>query len=258
MGVKIILAKSVKPLADNKREYLEALGLSNHEILTYTVLVHENRNLTVQEIASRLFVFPSALYRILSELDRKKLIFRVGTRPLRYKALPEEDGLQAAFLATQADIAKLLAKVIGKANDAETRIIVGRQATYDEYVHMANDAEKEITIYAIGIAYTDKLHDTQRAALKRGLKIRHVVQQHKPANYHVIHKWLKLGVGLRFLKADRGFHFTQTDRKVTLITFSNPANTDERLSILTKNPLVAELFSDMFEKIWLDAKELEI
>lgn len=254
--MNIILSKDVEVLSADKQAYLRALGLSNHEILTYTVLAREQRDLSVQEIASKLFVFPSALYRILATLEEKRLIFRVGKRPLKYQAL--DDGLQASYQVAQADLSALLATATGKRGGAETRIIIGRQATYDEYVRLASSAEESIVIYAIGIAYTKKLHLAQEATIKRGVKIQHVVQQYKPANYHVVHKWLKLGIQLRLQKTERGFHFTQIDGKSTLITFSNPDNTDERLSILTTNPQVAELFGRTFEDIWNRAQELNI
>lgn len=256
--MNIVLSKDVKVLNADKQAYLRAIGLSNHEVLAYTVLVSEHRGLSVQEIASKLFVFPSALYRILSALEENKLIFRVGKRPLKYQAIAEDDGLQAAYQFTQANLNKLLSAAIGGHGSGETKIIIGRQATYDEYISIANKAEKEINIYAIGIAYTKKLHNTQEAAIKRGINIRHVVQQRKPSNYHVINRWRELGIQVRWHKADRGFHFTQVDDKNTLITFSSSENTDERLSILTTNPHVSKLFQEMFNKIWLDAKEIGI
>ncbi len=242
----IIKSNNVKTVDQDTRLYLDSLGLSAHEITVYSILVSKNQPLSAQDLATDLFVFPSALYRIFKKLESLGLIHMVGKKPLRYQAIDKNTGLKTAYKLNQENIMQFLNNATNNTNLSETKVIIGRQATYDTYIEIAKLAGKSIDLYAIGIAYSKNLHHAQEEAMNKGVKIRHVVQQYQPNNFHVINKWKNLGVDIRYLKTPRGFHFTQIDKAITLITFSDPSDTENRLSILTDNPSVCKLFADSF------------
>ncbi|MEK9196191.1 MAG: helix-turn-helix domain-containing protein, partial [Patescibacteria group bacterium] len=189
----IIKNNKAGALDENTKLYLESLGLSSHEITVYSILNNKSQALSAQDVANDLFVFPSALYRIFKKLEALGLIHLVGKKPLRYQASDKNIGLKTAYKLNQESIIQLLNKATNITSLSETKIIIGRQATYNTYIEIAKLANKSIDLYAIGIAYSKDLHQIQDEVLRRGVKIRHVVQQYQPTNFHVINKWKKLG-----------------------------------------------------------------
>jgi hypothetical protein len=74
----------------------------------------------------------------------------------------------------------------------------------------------------------------------------------------VVHAWQRLGVQLRLLKAERGFHLMVFDGRQVLVSFSNPNDTDDRLSLLTDNAAAVRLFSQYFADIWQQASDVVV
>ncbi len=254
------MSVSVRELKAEELVYLEKLGLSDHEIQTYQIALDSTKPLTAQEVASTLMVYPSAVYRMFEKLESLGLIKRLSGRPRSYQVVEKTSGFTLAYQEKVASLRRLL-DATGASNEHSaqlTSMIAGRQAVYDEYIRHAQGARHEIAVYAIGIAYSKELYKTQSDAIKRGVYIRHVVQRVQPSNYHVVHKWQRLGVKLRHLKEEQGYHVVVIDREIALVTFSDKENTENRLTIVTKNPTAVRLFQTQFESIWQQAVELPV
>lgn len=245
-------------LSPDQRDYLRRIGLSIQAVLLYELLLRKGK-LTAQGAAAYTGDFPSAEYRLFYDLESHRLVRRLPGRPRAFEALPLPIGLKSSLHDTEKELRELIGRTLkdNQISSDSAEIVLGREALYDTYIRFAHTAEYEICLYSIGIAFSDKLETTQRAAIKRGVSIKHVIQQRSLSNQHVIAKWLRAGVRLRYLKQARGFHFFVIDRRVVCITFSDPEDTDNRLSILTDNPAVAELFMQQFQSIWLQAKLME-
>lgn len=239
-------------LQKNEVSYLKKIGLSKAAIRLYADLLQAG-GLSAQEAAALHGSFASAQYRLFYELERRELVRCLAGRPKRFEALPVGDGLQASLVKQEKTLEQLITGRLG--SDTETmHILVGRQEVYDAYMYYARQAKKQICLYAIGIAYSKELAATQKAVVKRGVLIRHVVQEVKAANYYVISRWLKLGIELRTLKRPRGYHLTIIDDSCAIVTFSNPRNTDQRMSLLTTNPDIIAILQTQFEPIWRAAR----
>lgn len=237
--------------------YLERLGVSPDAAEMYQVLLG-SRALTIKELAHRLCNLPSANYRLAYELAELGLIYRIYGRPMRFQAYPLSLGVQSSYDKHRKSMERLVASLTagGQEESHHVELVVGRQALYDKYEQLAARACSEILVYAIGIAFSKSLFATQKSARKRGVVIRHAVQRVKSDNYHIIHKWQGLGVQLRHAPAERGFHFMLFDRRQVLISFSEPNNTDNRLSILTDSSAAAQLFLAQFEDLWTNARSI--
>jgi sugar-specific transcriptional regulator TrmB len=233
--------------------YLKKIGLSKKAIRLYELTLLAGP-LSAKEASLHTETLPEAEYRLFYELENKQLIRRIDGWPRCFKALPLSDGLQASLLQEEKELEKL----VSKAPDNDSAgIIVGREAVYRTYVQYARQARKQICIYAIGIAYSDELAKVQAGAIKRGVNIRHATQEIKPGNYYVIDRWLKLGIKVRTLKRPRGYHLVLIDGNCAIVTFSDPNNTDHRVSLVTTQPHVAAIFQAQFEAIWRRAKPVE-
>jgi sugar-specific transcriptional regulator TrmB len=246
-------------LTAKDERYLQQLGLSNHAMALYSLLLKHD-SLTARQAGDLSGEFPAAEYRLFQQLERLGLVRRERRRPVQFTAVAKDVGLRAAYVQSRHQLDNLLAGLELAEGNAEQRLelIIGRQALYERYAELAETAQQTIGIYAIGIAYSADLLQAQQAALKRGVQIRHVLQQIKPSNFHVAHKWQRLGVQLRYAPSARGFHLMLFDKQSVLVTFSDPQNTDDRLSILTTNPSAVRLFSTHFEDIWQQAKQVEL
>lgn len=242
----------LKRLKPNELTYLRKIGLSRNAIHLYDVLLLCGA-LSAREASSHAKNPVEAQYRLFYELENKQLVRRINGWPRRFEALPLTDGLQASLLQEEKELERLVKKL--PANDS-THVIVGREAVYHAYSRYARKACDQISIYAIGIAYTDELAHTQAALIKRGVQVRHVVQEIKPDNFYVIDRWLKMGVEMRSLKRPRGYHITIIDKSCAIITFSDPQNTDQRVSIMTTEPHVIAIFQAQFESIWHRSRKI--
>lgn len=240
-----------------QKRYLHELGLSDDAIRVYELLF-EHGPLTAQAVAQLTGTFPSAVYRLFYRLEHFGLIGRRSARPMLFAAMPVEMGYTAALAVRQHEIQSILAQCFDEEQmDMDhplLKLVVGRKALYAEYARMAPRAQKTIDAYTIGIAHSDMLVAVQRAAIKRGVYIRHVIQQLQPSNYHVAHGWQRMGVNLRLNKAERGFHIMIFDSTKTIVTFSDPTDTESRLSIVTDSQAVANMFGAHFNAIWQAAK----
>lgn len=246
-------------LSVDQRVYLRRIGLSIGAVKLYDYLLSAGR-LTAQDASRLTQDFPSAHYRLFYELESHKLVRKIQGRPVAFAALPLQLGFKFSFQNNMRELHHLsgIPDKNNKSNpEADTEIIVGRQSLYDAYERLANKAKHEICLFSIGIAYSVRLEKTQRSAIKRGISIKHVVQQRKLSNQHVIAKWLRIGVKLRHLKTQRGFHFFVIDRTNVCITFSEPEDTENRLSVITNNKSATELFVSQFHDIWQRANVIE-
>lgn len=238
-------------------EYLRRIGLSKNAIDLYSKLLILGP-LTAQDAATHTLDFPSAQYRLLYLLESKELVRKISGRPVKFQALNLDSGLRASFIDNKQELAELIGTSSGSSANERAKVIIGRQAVYDTYMKYAAHAKERIYIFSIGIAYSKKLHDTQQLAISRGVDIYHVVQEVRPANYHVVNKWRKIGVKIKEMKQNRGYHLVIIDKTCAIVTFSDPDDTEDRVSIVTENEAIISIFDKQFEAIWQDAKKIKI
>ncbi len=182
---------------------------------------------------------------------------RLPGRPRRFAALPLESGLQSAYLSQQRQTRDLLSQIISGGDELAV-ILLGRRRVYEAYERYAAQAQKQVSVYSIGVAYSDTIAKRQAELIGRGIPIRHVFQELKPENYHIAAKWQKIGVDLRLLAAPRGYHLTIVDTTCAIVSFSNSSDTEQRVSMLTTNPDTIAIFQAQFDQIWQKAAPISI
>lgn len=238
--------------------FLKDLGLSEHQIRVYEVMVFAKTPLTAQGIAEEIMIYPNAVYRIFKELEQLGLIRKTARRPVAYIAVKKSTGFNTSYLQKQHLLFRSLLKSGVGGTHRDNTVLVGRQQLYDTYAQLASLAETDIVIFSAGIAYSKKLYQVQKSAVDRGVLVKHIVQSVDSSNYHIIHKWKHLGVEIRRLDVKQGFHLTVIDHKTALITFSNTNDTEDRVTIVTGHSTAVELFHSQFEQMWSQAKLFDI
>lgn len=232
-----------------QKSYLKELGLSKEAIRVYDLLLSVGTNMSAQDAAAHTFDHPSAEYRLFYELEQRNLVRRLPGRPRTFAAMGIENGLQSAYLSQQKQLRSLLGQTTSQIDELAI-ILIGRQKVYESYMHYAQQATQQVCIYSIGIAYSKKLQNIQAEIVGRGVPLRHVLQELKPDNYHVAAKWQQIGVSLRLLARSRGYHLTIVDDSCAIVSFSNPHDTEQRVSMLTNNPDIIAIFQAQFDQIW--------
>lgn len=246
------MSKELRMLTKSEKSYLRRIGLSKNSIRLYELLL-QNDNLSAQQAAAQNGNFTTANYRLFYELERRQLVRRIDDRPRRFVALPLDTGLQASLSDEQHQLKQLINP---DSSSGQASIVVGRQQIYKNYMRHARTADKQISMFTIGIAYSDDMLTTQADAIKRGVQIRQVVQESKISNYYVLNRWLGMGIKLRLLKRQRGYHLVVIDDSYATVTFSNPTDTDERISIVTSDRATIDILQAQFEVIWQSARVL--
>lgn len=243
------MTRHQKALTNKERYILQQIGLSPDAISVYAYAL-VNSDISAQEVAAELGTFATAVYRLFYKLETMGLLLAKGGRPLRYAAQSKNVALPAAVRMHQQHLLRLLHTRRRMLAQTGPELIMGRDALYKYYEQLARHTKQTIQAYTIGIAYSDSLHATQADALKRGVHIQHVVQQVRPANFHVVHKWQKLGIRIRLNPTARGFHLMIFDEASALVSFSDPGNTDSRISLYTDNAAATDFFRSQFVSVW--------
>ena len=240
--------------------FLDSLGYSDYEIGLYDLLLFNGVSMTAQDVAGHAPLFPSAVYRLFYDLEAGGLIRQVKVRPKSYYALQPDQAFSRALEIHRQKLQSQLEKIYNtpQEDSLPAEVILGRQGLYQRYVAEVEKACGQIRNYSIGIAYSDEMYKAHQRADKRGVKVRYVFQQYKPANFPILRKWKNVGMELRHSKAERGFHLMIFDDQRVIVSFSDPANTEDRLSIVTDNNTALQIFGSYFESLWLLAKPVEL
>jgi len=239
---------------EDRNKFFKSIDLTDDQILAYEH-INEQGN-TAKEIATNSNRAVHALYRLLSDLEKRGLIRKIDKRPARYVRLAVNNGLTAAYLEHTRNISKLLSISLQNSNVGDMpELLMGKKALYDLYPILANKSKESIKLYTIGVAFSDEFVKVQQAAIDRGVTIQHVIQEKKALNYHVLHTWKRLGITIRLLPRPRGFYLMIFDKKTVVMTFSSELDTNERMSIVIENVHTTALFMNMFESIWKESIE---
>lgn len=242
---------------ENERNYLMELGLSNEAIELYR-MVFAHGVTTVLRAGDCLCKLPNGLYRLFYELEQLGLVSRVVGRPVRFRYTAPSLSFSAAYTAKTHRLSEMLARTGQSiiAND-ETEILIGKSALYERYIPMAHQAQHDMRLYTIGIAYSDRFEQVQRELLDRGVRIRHIIQERRPSNYHILNTWRNIGADIRMLPGLRGFHLMIFDEKAAMVSFSSPEDTENRVTIVVQRHGSITSLISLFESLWKESQPIK-
>jgi len=252
--------KQSKVIGSIEKLFLQELHLSSDEIRLYEVLLSYGAPMTAQQVVDKTFGFPSAVYRLFYSLEMNGLVSQVNHRPKSFVAIIPFLAFSRALELKRTELENMLidASLLSSNDYAPAEVLVGRRALYKRYEIEVSKANKEICAHSIGIAYSEEMYNINRLAIKRGVVVRYAFQQYKPSNFHVIKKWQDIGMKMRHAPDSRGFHIMLFDNKKVIISFSNPENTEDRLSIVTENKTALDIFTKFFEELWSSYSDFKI
>jgi sugar-specific transcriptional regulator TrmB len=236
--------------------YRKQLTITTQELQLYDAIMHLGVP-NAREIAQYMGIKTQAVYRLATTLEERQFITVQRQRPQLFRAVPLVTVLATTrqqTLDTQAAMQAIITQTLTRQHDTQTiDIIHGRAALYDRYILEAQQAQYEIVVFSIGIAYNDRLYTVQSEARQRGVEIRHIVQQYTKSNYHIIKKWQRLGVKMRLYETAVGFHVMVFDGKTLLLSFSDPNDTDNRVSMVIHNTAAVNALREYYFTVWSQA-----
>jgi len=235
---------------------LVKLGLSLDERRLYASVYHHG-SLTAAHAADCLGVFANAVYRLSYELEKLGLVVINRTRPRRIELVDPDIGLGTAQVTHVAELQEMLKTVNLTFNTHAPQVLIGKNELYRHYKIWADNAKRSIKLYTIGIAYSKEIVRAQEAAVMRGVHIQHVVQERRAANYFVLNTWKKLGIEVRIRQQERGFHLMLFDDDLAVVSYSNPDNTDDRVSIVVRHASATRMFGLLFEQVWAESQPMK-
>lgn len=252
----MVKALKKRKLSKPEREFLYSLQLSTDEVLLYELLLLKNIPMTAQQVATENFSFPSAVYRLFYSLEEYGFAVRVARRPVSYKAVEPESSFSNALQLLRNKLEEQLNSLDLDAEQISSpaQILIGREALYRSYVREVDKTKFSVDAHSIGIAFSDDMYRANKLAVKRGVSFRYAFQQYKQENFPILVKWKEIGMELRHYKTEKGFHMMIFDQKKLIISFSDPLDTNNRLSIMTDNNVAVQLFSSYFENVWHSAR----
>ena len=240
---------------------LVQLGLTEAETKCYQLLVSQGAR-TAYEVATKLNMFPNAVYRLMQGLGEKGFVVKLETRPATFQPIPPTTAVTyfSQFKMKQIEELKLRAiERVSKtgSNKPETQInvLTGRNAMFSTYLRLAKDATKEILIISIGESVNDDTKLVNRDCIERGVAIKLIAHRYDKSNEQLLKNWVAMGVEVKHVP-DWGFHLVICDGKQSIFAINNPTRTEERLSLLIDNKGLSSALRTYFFTLWKKAKPI--
>lgn len=242
-------------IVDPSIQSLLRLGFSKDEAKSYLALV-KNSSLTASEIARKLSILPSAVYRLIAKLEDKGFVISLGTYPATFQAIPQSIALDTYVTHVQKDVEEMKAQdddkpVLKISSRAPTSVdvVVSQKAFFSKFVELADQTKEEILIISIGEPVPDEIKIACVRAKERGVVLKFIFHVHNKENDELLKSWVKMGMDVRHYK-DSGYHLTIADGKVAVLVANNPQNTMDRIGMVYYNERLANSLRDYFYRIW--------
>lgn len=240
---------------------LVQLGLTVAETRCYQLLVSQGAR-TAYEIASKLNMFPNAVYRLMSGLAKKGFVVELETRPATFQPIPPTTAITHFSQFKMKQIEELKLRAIESVSQTgmskpitHVNVLTGKNAMFAAYVRLAKEATHEILIISIGEPVNDDVKLANRDALERGVAIKFIAHRWDTSNKQLLQSWVTMGIGVKHIP-DWGFHLVVFDGKKSILAVNNPTRTEERLSLFIDNKGLSTALRTYFLSRWKNAKPI--
>jgi sugar-specific transcriptional regulator TrmB len=239
---------------------LAKIGLSKQEAKVYLVLLN-NGSLNAKKLAKLLNIIPNSIYRLLIQLQNRKLITVSGKYPSIYKAISPSIALDVFTSNKVIEINSIKDVLIqsltqpAKNDQSRIDIIHGQSEFFLNYSQFAGSAKSQILIISIGEEVSEEILLANRDAIAKGIKIWFIAHKHNENNHYLLLNWIKMGLEVKHFP-DSGFHLVVFDKKISLLAVNNPDNTNDRTGLLIYNSGLSKALSDYFYSIWEKAEDV--
>jgi len=234
---------------------LQDIHLPAQARAAYKLLLAEN-NLTAAQVGAKLGVSPNAIYRSLETLRKFGCIIEQDTYPATFKAVAPRESVERFLLLSREGFLSTFDKgEQSKAEDVQINFIKDHDTILKRYIADAKKAKKEITAIISGIELRDDVYFANLQSVRRGVRLRIIVQRYDQSNKRYVQNLLNDGIEVRYSPV-ADVRFIAIDRKIIHQLFYDQK---ERLSDfginITYEPF-AQMLSDAFDQKWKAAQKI--
>ena len=231
------------------------LPIPKQSLTVYQLLLKE-RTLSAQDIASKLNIFPNAVYRAAQTLIELELIEKTNTYPVEFQAKSINEALENYLVVSKNSFLENFSHVDKRGQNSSNhsqKLSVSFIKTRSELLEMTNSdmktVQKTIDHIVSGLELPAEIMLSYKKAHDRGIQLRFLVQNLNELNRDLLASWQKMGLIVRYfpLLEARIIIF---DSKILYLTSYNPKNKEEAIGVRFAYAPIAQQISDLFEKRW--------
>ena len=225
-------------------------------ISLYRALLKARVPMTADKLAMMLRILRPAAYRATKPLVALGCIEAVGRRPVRFRAKPPTDALNAILIASRVWFSEAVAVENGdpdhilsqNGTSLKVSFITSRQDLFDHTNRDTRSARRTLNLIVSGLEVPAETILENKLAIDRGVVIRILVQRQN-VNKEMLTNWERLGSTVRLCPLIDTRIITVDDRIVYLISY-NPNEKEEGVGVRFDYPPITHLMNELFEQKW--------
>jgi sugar-specific transcriptional regulator TrmB len=234
---------------------LQDLSLPPQARAAYKLLLAEN-GLTANQIGKKLGIFPNAVYRSLETLKKFGCVTEQDIYPAIYIAVAPPEAVERFLLLSREGFLSTFSKSEqAQTEELKINFIKDRDALLKKYVVDAKTATREIGLIISGHELPNDVYFENLKAIRRGVKIKIIVQRYDQANKSVINSWQECGVEVRYLEAVN-VRLVVIDHKIVHLLSYDQKEGLSGLGVKVDYPPFAEMLSNVFDNKWQEAQPI--
>lgn len=242
------------------QDQLAEFGLSPDEADVYLLLLAKG-SMTAKAVAAEQGIVVNSVYRIADVLVELGLANELDTRPKQFQAVSPSTSLKqladarAKHLQTiSRDLIRSLSRKQNP-NRLNMELLTGRQALFERFVELAEQATEEILVISIGEPVPETIWKVTKQMLGKGVKPKYLFHKYDKENILLVKRWLAMGAAVRYLPGE-GYHLNVFDDSAAILSASNPKQSRERSGVVIYNEAIIEMLRNYFFQQWGAAKKL--
>ncbi len=222
----------------------------------YKQILQSKNGVTITEIASKLRISASDVYRLTLPLMNIGLVLKNSERP--FKLFAGSGGLDL-FLAVQSEWFTNNFKDGNpkrKNKDMSFSFVQGRDELMKVSITEMDTSVKSIDLLRSGREIPTDTMFSMISAVKRGVKVRMLIQEYDRENKEMVSNWIKNGVEVRHTNA-KNIRIMVFDSKIGYFMSYRHSDSGQDLGMKINYEPFALMLSQYFSNLWKKARVIE-
>jgi len=225
----------------------------------YEFLLRENIPVTASKIAAKLRIPSADTYRLLDPLVKTGLVKKSLDYPLTFSALDLSEGLGLFLLAQTSWFNNQFGHSVkqeSKDRDMDWEFVQGRDELMTKSAYEIARATKSVDLLRSGHEMPIEVMRALVQAIKRGVKVRMIIQDYDSENREQVENWMKNGILVK--KTDlKHLRLMLYDGKVSYFMSYKHTDSSEDLGMKIVYPPFSAILSRYFDELWKKAEKVD-
>ena len=229
----------------------------------YQILLDAGCSFSAKEIADKLRIVPASVYRLTDPLLDMGLITKSGEYPYQFIAKSVDEGMSLylmqqnewfsqQFLNTSPNTKEAESKEIPQSQQIQLSFIQSRDELMNISIEETKKTTKSIDLLRSGHDILAHLMFELMDAMRRGVKVRMLIQDYSEDNAHHVVAWKKNGIEVRKTPLRHVRLMIYDSQKLYFMSYKNTDSTKDLGMKISYSPF-AVMISQLFEQWWESA-----